>query len=145
MKNKILFLGICVIFAIVAASFATATTMQNESTKKEKISPLYRIRTSIAIGEKVQEIRNNLKERLSQRILIFSNSIPLRTRIFQNEELRQLGRTDYVPLCLFTSGVTFCKCQMNNNANENQYDEQDLTPMPTKFEWWCPTRGPCKI
>ena len=120
MRKKLFILSICTVFAIVAVSFATAANIQKEDNKKERISPLYNIRTSMAIGEKTQLIKNYLKDKLSQRFFIPGNYI-------QNEEKEETGKTNYVtcfprPTCF--PYPSCAKCNLNQAYEQNEYEEE---------------------
>jgi hypothetical protein len=62
MKKKILIVSILAVFMLVAISFASAVSTQTANTTKKE-SPLFRIRTRKAIGERLQELKENIKAR----------------------------------------------------------------------------------
>lgn len=61
MNKKLLILSILAVFMLVAISFVSAVNITTTSEKKE--SPLFRIRTRRAIGERLSELRENIKSR----------------------------------------------------------------------------------
>ena len=58
MNKKILAVSILAVFMLVAISFATAI---NTTPAKKKESPLFKIRTKLAIGERLENLRENIK------------------------------------------------------------------------------------
>ncbi len=62
MNKKLLVVSILAVFMLVAISFASAVSTQTASaTKKE--SPLFRVRARRAIGERLKDLRENIKSR----------------------------------------------------------------------------------
>jgi len=73
MNKKILVVSILAIFMLVTISFASAITTNTTSTKKKE-SPLYRIRTRLAIGERILQIFKNIISRfIGERIFFLPN------------------------------------------------------------------------
>jgi len=60
--KKLLIISILAVFMLVAISFATVVS-SNTTTTKKKESPLFGIRTRLAIGERVQNLKENIKAR----------------------------------------------------------------------------------
>ena len=56
MNKKILVVSILAVFTLVAISFATVVSSNTTTTVKKKESPLYGIRTKLAIGQKLQDL-----------------------------------------------------------------------------------------
>jgi len=66
MKKKILITGILIVLMLVTISYATALNTTNTENKE---SPLYRLRISMAIREKVENIIENIRTKfLGERI-----------------------------------------------------------------------------
>jgi hypothetical protein len=60
MKKKLFAISILAVFMLVGISFATAINPDTTTYQKKKESPLFKIRTRHAIGEKLKEILKNL-------------------------------------------------------------------------------------
>ena len=68
--NKKLCIGcILAVFMLVAVSFSSAVGRDTDVEKKE--SPLFRIRTRVAIGEKISNIIINIRDKLFEERIIF--------------------------------------------------------------------------
>ena len=63
MNKKILVVSILAVFTLIAISFASAVSTNTATSVKKKESPLYRIRTRRAIGERPGKIIDNIKTR----------------------------------------------------------------------------------
>jgi len=61
MNKKILIISILAVFMLVAISFASAVSSNSTDEKRE--SPLFRVRTRRAIGERLEELKENIKAR----------------------------------------------------------------------------------
>jgi len=59
MNKKFVVLGILAVLMLLTISLASAINTQTNVEKKE--SPLYKIRTKLAIGEKISQIFQNIK------------------------------------------------------------------------------------
>ena len=59
MNKKIFLISILAVFMLVTISFASAIN-SNTTNVEKKESPLYRIRTRLAIGEKIGQIFKNI-------------------------------------------------------------------------------------
>lgn len=57
-KNRIIFGAAIAVLMLVAISYATAVNTNTQTTQKE--SPLYSIRTRLAIGERLQNLKTKL-------------------------------------------------------------------------------------
>jgi hypothetical protein len=68
MNKKILMVSVLAVFMLVAISFATAI---NTTPAKKKESPLFQIRTRLAIGERLQDLKDTLKARFVGERLFF--------------------------------------------------------------------------
>jgi len=87
MNKKLLIISILAIFTLVAISFASAINTAKPIEKKD--SPLFRIRTRRAIGERLQELRERIKARFIGERLFFlpfqwlrnSDDLSLRQRL----------------------------------------------------------------
>jgi hypothetical protein len=99
MDKKILILGVLVVLMLVTISFASAVTTNTQNTRKE--SPLYNIRTKLAIGERIQNLKETIKAKFVGERLFF---LPLQWLINKNDfSVRQPG---YLVSC--QGGVTMC-------------------------------------
>lgn len=122
---------------LITISFAAATNMQIKKTNKEKITPLFGIRTSKAIGMYIQKMKNNLNERFEQRLFLFPHF--RLGKKYENSDLVQ-GRTDWVT-CMCTSSTT-CKCNLNNVYQQNEFEEPaPRTTLPICFPTQLPFCG----
>jgi len=67
MNKKLLvisILAVLAVFALVAISFASAVTINTQTTEKRE-SPLFKIRTRLAIGERIKDLTTRfIKQRL---------------------------------------------------------------------------------
>ncbi len=73
MNKKILIFGVLAALMLVTITYASAVT-QTQTTRKE--SPLFSIRTKIAIGERLQTIKETIKTKfLGERIFFIPLSI----------------------------------------------------------------------
>lgn len=63
MRKKILIIGILAVFTLVAISFATVVSSNTTTTEKKKESPLFGIRAKLAIGERLDKLKENIKAR----------------------------------------------------------------------------------
>ncbi|GAG69112.1 unnamed protein product, partial [marine sediment metagenome] len=72
MKKKIMIMSILAVFALIAVSFSAAGLYGFDRTKKE--SPLYKIRSSQKLNERVQvkvnDVRESLRLRLGERAFL---------------------------------------------------------------------------
>ena len=75
MKKKLVILGISAVLMLVTISFASAINTNTATTIEKTESPLYKIRTSLAIKEKIGQILENIKTRFIGERLFF---IPFR-------------------------------------------------------------------
>ncbi|MDH7517954.1 MAG: hypothetical protein QHH19_06390, partial [Candidatus Thermoplasmatota archaeon] len=119
MNKKILVVSILTILMLVTISFATAVTSNTNTTNsKKKESPLFKIRTELAIGEKLQNLKETIKAKFLGERLFFLPFQWLRNR----KELSDLFTvlyscthdTSYPVPC--TSGGKLCitcQCQPN--------------------------------
>lgn len=63
MNKKLLLVSILAVLTLVAISFATVVSSNTTTTVKKKESPLFGIRTRLAIGERVQDLKDTIKAR----------------------------------------------------------------------------------
>jgi len=56
MNKKLLVVSILAVLMLIAISFATAVTSNTNTTTKKRESPLFGIRTKLAIGQKLQDL-----------------------------------------------------------------------------------------
>jgi len=134
MNKKIIIFSILTIFMLVTISYATA--IGNIEKKEKKISPLFKIRTTKALNEKQDVIKDKIIDIFMNFIKDRKFYIPFKFIRIRNFDYRywslkcstedestcqcqynQMGRTNYEPLCLLTLGDT-CKCRINN-INQN--------------------------
>ena len=70
MNKKILLVSSIAVFMLLFISFASAINTNNTNTERKE-SPLYKIRTRLAIGEKISQIFENIKTKfLGERIFL---------------------------------------------------------------------------
>jgi len=62
MNKKLLVVSILAVFMLVAISFASAVS-SNTTTDEKRESPLFRIRTRKAIGERLGELKDTIRSR----------------------------------------------------------------------------------
>jgi hypothetical protein len=79
MKKKVVVISILAVLMLVAISYATAV---NSTNVEKKESPLYRLRTRQAIGEKINIIIKIVKTKLLEGRIFFLPSQKEDTRIF---------------------------------------------------------------
>ena len=105
MKKKIMIGGIIVIFMLVTISFASAINTNNINAERKE-SPLYKIRTELAIKEKIGKIFVLIKTRfLGERIFF----IPI-------EWIKQKIFPDIMDQTLEGSKLRICIDSMKRNA-----------------------------
>lgn len=97
MNKKILVVSILSVFMLVAITFATAVSSNTASTKKKE-SPLFKIRTKLAIGERLQTLRENIKAKFIGERMFF---LPFILKLKQGDSLRDLliPTVPYQPTC----------------------------------------------
>lgn len=108
MNKKILVLSILAVLMLVAISFATAVSSNTTTTVKKKESPLFGIRTKLAIGERLQDLKENIKA-----LFIGKRIFYLPFQLFRNEpcnsDLRATNK--FVDTCYIT-GAGGCPCAL---------------------------------
>ena len=101
MNKKIVLGSIAAVIMLMTISFATAVTTQNTQTRE---SPLYKIRTKLAIGERIQNLKANIKARfvgvVGDRLLF----VPLLNRLSYEDD-----ESFSVAITLFTCPWMCCK------------------------------------
>jgi len=76
MNKKILAISILAVFTLMVISFTSAVSYNTTTTIKKKETPLFNIRTRLAIGEKISQIIQNIKIKfLSERIFFLPMSL----------------------------------------------------------------------
>jgi len=71
MNKRILVISILAVFTIAAITFATAVSSNTTTAIAKKESPLFGIRTKLAIGEKLENLKENIKARFVGERLFF--------------------------------------------------------------------------
>jgi len=72
MNKKLLVVSILAVFMLVAISFSTVVS-SNTTTDEKRESPLFRVRTRKAIGERLQELKENIKTKfIGDRVFFLS-------------------------------------------------------------------------
>jgi len=71
MNKRILIFGALTVFMLVTISFASAINNNTTTQVDKKESPLYRIRTRAAIGEKIGQIFKNIKAKFLRERIFF--------------------------------------------------------------------------
>ena len=97
MNKKILIVSILAVFTLVAISFATAINTTTSVKKKE--SPLYRIRTRRAIGERLGKIIDYIKTRFLGDRLFFLPFQWLRDKEGSSVRQRIMFKSLVMPSC----------------------------------------------
>ena len=129
MSIKITIIGCILLFMLVAISLASAIEINTDLEKKE--SPLYRIRTRNAIGEKLTNIIETIKTKfLGDRIFF----IPYLQNRYQHRGLFDKEWTDQIQCTFFGDGTT-CYPHDDHTCYEC------WTTGPT-CDGHCPTKGP---
>jgi hypothetical protein len=98
MNKTITLVGILAVFMLVTLSFASAINTNTANTKKKE-SPLYRLRTTRAISEKLNTIIKNIKTRFIGKRLFC-----LPVKLFENG-------INYAVLYYSCTGCTDSTCQ----------------------------------
>ena len=102
MKRKFLICSVLAILMLVTISYASVISANDTVERKE--SPLYKIRTIKAIGERLEDIREIIKSRFIEDKIFFLPFQFLKKEINENS-----GFTLLAPSCYYTSGcVTLC-------------------------------------
>jgi hypothetical protein len=125
--------GILAIFLLVTISFASAVDTSTEDVEK-KVSPLFSIRKSRAISEKITSIIENIKTRfLGDRI--FFLSFPLLKSFQQNNEQNRpitiqikCGTSDTDPDCSYGLQHFRLKCHVHG-LTESYGQDSCITSM----------------
>ena len=63
MNKKLFVISILSVFMLIAISLVTAVSSNTNTTVKKKESPLFGIRTKLAIGDKLKDLREKIKAR----------------------------------------------------------------------------------
>ena len=104
MNKKILTISILAIFMLVTISFATAITTNTTDTQKRE-SPLFKIRTRLAIGERIKDLTTKfLKTR------IFLPFQWLRNKIHTDSMASIVSPTCYGWPCTYEKTANPCTC-----------------------------------
>ena len=115
-------LSILTVLMLVTISYATA--IENKSYTENKESPLYKIRTKNAIGEKIGEIISQIKTKFLGERLFW---LPKSFLFFTKDESVLILQTPapHHSICC-TKGPTFvnfnCGCAINNEYSKPKYD-----------------------
>jgi len=106
MNKKLLVVSILAVFMLVAISFASAVSTQTASaTKKE--SPLFRIRTRKAIGERLDELKEAIRAKfIGERAFLLPFQW-LRNKIHDDSMASIIYPTCYGNWCTYEK--TFCQ------------------------------------
>ena len=112
MNKRILILGILAVLMLVTISFASALNTKTSDVEKKE-SPLYRIRTRLAVGEKIGQILENIKVKLFGGRIFFvpfkfllNNDGLLIREIFDGKGDEYTGKNYYS--CFPTEGSPSC-------------------------------------
>jgi|GEM_PF-4928086 len=105
MNKKILIFGVLTTLMLVTISFATA--IQTTNTDKKE-SPLYGIRTRLAIGEKIQNLKETIKTRFIGDRLFF---LPFKWQETMSKNVRNRlnEKSVYTDPCGFSVNAVTCK------------------------------------
>jgi len=127
MNKKLLVVSILAVFMLVAISFASAVSSNSTDEKRE--SPLFRVRTRRAIGERVDELRQIIRSRFVGDRLFF---LPFQWLRNQKNEEHAEDR--------LVTGDKSVTCHKTNCGNQCSWDPACTVgwgcPSPTTT--WCP-------
>lgn len=84
MNKKILIFGVLAALMLVTILFATVVSSNTTTTVKKKESPLFGIRTRLAIGERLEKLKENIKARFIGERVFFLPFGFLRNKIQDN-------------------------------------------------------------
>ena len=103
--EKITIITILVILMLISISYASALNSKTNIEKKE--SPLFRVRTRIAIDEKITDILNNIKTKFIGERLFFKPGERLKFQFIGQVEM-PVRYTNKDP---YNSCRSYCVCQ----------------------------------
>jgi len=110
MNKKLLVVSILAVFMLLAISFASAVS-SNTTTDEKRESPLFRVRTRRAIGDRLQELKENIKAKFIGDRVFF---LPFQwLRDLRSGRLGPLGCYSFAKNCLYTGGDDFT-CDYTN-------------------------------
>ncbi|HEY0087970.1 MAG TPA: hypothetical protein VGB37_03955 [Candidatus Lokiarchaeia archaeon] len=115
MNKKILLVSILSILMLVTISFASAINTENLNEVKNKESPLFKIRTRSAIGEKIGHIIKNIKAKFIGERIFF---LPF-------QWLRSLNPNDYRNPNTYEKTNGYCTCSVEYCDTEWQVCGKD--------------------
>jgi hypothetical protein len=96
MNKKLLVVSILAVFMLVVISFSTAISSNTTTTVKKKESPLFGIRTRLAIGENLQDLKERIKARFIGERVFF-----LPFQLLRNRDVLIRSQT-YIPSICYT-------------------------------------------
>ena len=73
MRNKLIVVSLLAMSMLIALSFISAATKNSNIAVKEKASPLYKIRISKTLDEKIDQMREKIQTRFSGRLFFLPN------------------------------------------------------------------------
>jgi len=142
MKKKILVVGIMAVFMLVAISFASAVSTQTANTTKKE-SPLFRIRTRRAIGERLGELKDNIKAKFIGERVFFLPFLRSVQNLSMRQRLEQKTSTVQATVCR-TIAYTCCGpcvtvgCLLDNNLPvRNRLGDKTEDAPCTNGPVWC--------
>ena len=102
MKKKLIIVSVFATLILVTISLASAINSNNENLEKD--SPLYKIRTKRAIGEKISKLIDNIKTKfIGERIMFlpfgFFNILNNRANVLQIETFHSFNCFCTAKLC----------------------------------------------
>jgi len=108
MNKKLLVVSILAVLMLIAISFATAVTSNTTTTTKKKESPLFGIRTKLAIGQKLQDLTTRF---IRQRVFFLPFQW-LRSKIYEDSMGSVLSPTCINWLCTYEKTTDCATCDL---------------------------------
>lgn len=116
MNKKLLLVSILAVLTLVAISFASAINSTTTNTKKKE-SPLFGIRTRLAIGERLQDLKETIKTRfVGERVFFLPFQLLTNEEDISARQLLQLKIRDtvYDFTCYCASIGCTCKLECDH-------------------------------
>ncbi len=130
MNKKILIFGALTALMLVTITYASAVTTTTQTTRKE--SPLYKIRTRLAIGEKIQNLKETIKT-----LFVGKRIFYLPFQLSRTEpSISDLRATNKFRDTCYYTGAGGCPCHIINSdlSARNRLQQKcgnELTAQPT--------------
>lgn len=138
MNKKILIVSILAVFTLVAISFASAVSTQTANTTKKE-SPLFGVRTRRAIGDRLKELKENIKAKYVCERLVF---LPFLARGQSLSIRHRLGEKITCGPTICSSGGATCPGYMQTCCDHCD-EENILVRDRLAIKTWVSPRIPC--